>query len=102
MISHAHNLKNDTPVVIPAALFYILALQFCHGTTIIITKTDERPYILTARNADVAPTTANTTYVVLMNLLNNRNVLYMLTTNITCACPRRLNICMSFPSEGPK
>ena len=66
--------------MILTAVLYIVALRFCSGKTIPIKNVDERAYVLTAQNADVAQTIVNKTYFDFINLLANRIVLYMFTT----------------------
>ena len=58
--------------------------------------------MLTAETADVAQTNINTTYLSLMNLLENLNVLYICTTGTFVHTPKHLKMCISILSDAPK
>ena len=65
-----------------------------------IQKTNDRTYMLTAHNAGVAQTTVGIDYSSLMKLIKNHNVLDY--AKHRHACPKALNMCISFRSESPK
>ena len=67
------------PVLMIAALLYVVALHFCSGKTIPIKIPYERQHILTAENATVGQTTVGIYDFNFIKMMKTQNVLDMFT-----------------------